>query len=366
MDLFKAPGLAFSLQRIWIQFIGLILSYAGYYLLTLISFLLAGFGINEFVTQFGFFPCLFTLNKPVNLAANAVFILACIYFVMMLMIANTAVSRSTFMSLRNDQFYSWRDALQFAFKKSGSVVITPIAISFIAGLTVLFIGLAALSGKISFIGELSISLFTVIWIFSSMVLLFLFYALGVSLFFTPSVLAVSDEDGFESIYQSLSLAWRQPLRLLFYEAVVIGLSVVGFLLFALFVKGAVLLMNNIFLFAMQEKYLAISNQAQYFLQNWMTPLEPHLKNLLGPIAPWVYFTHEFQDAGLSWALNIAAHLMALNLLLVGALLISYLFTGFNSGTTLSYILLYWQKEGENILKEPEDELVNAVEKMAPK
>jgi hypothetical protein len=56
-DLFRAPRLGFSLQRIWINGLGLLAGYIFYLVITYISFFASGYSFLEVWYTFGLLPC---------------------------------------------------------------------------------------------------------------------------------------------------------------------------------------------------------------------------------------------------------------------------------------------------------------------
>ena len=291
-DIFKSARLAFSFQRIWIQFIGLFFGYLGYVILTYLSFLTAGNNFDVLWARFGLIPSVLGYHLPWY--SWILYILGLIILVFTWLITSTSVARATYMQLKGNTFYTWKEAFAFGFKRKGaSVISTPIAIFIIAffmGLGGVFIGLL---GRIPYVGEVGISLFSVIWFFASLFVLFILIATGVSFIMTPSILATTDDDAFEGIFQSFSILYSQPWRFIIYELLLGVIAVAGFGVLAFFAKKAWTLMTTIFIWGMGDKFADLSYGATYLLQNWIYPAVAWSRALIGDCSYLLFFSRDF-------------------------------------------------------------------------
>ena len=125
-DIFRSARLAFSFQRIWIQFVGLLCGYLGYIVFTYLSLIIDGKGLGGSWSRFGLLP--YTSFTPLRISLIP-FIIGLFLLLFFWLVTSTGVARATYMQLKGNTFYSWREAFSFALKKKGSSVIsTPIAI----------------------------------------------------------------------------------------------------------------------------------------------------------------------------------------------------------------------------------------------
>ncbi len=359
-DIFRAARLALSLQRLWIQSVGLFFGYVGYLIFTYIAILTTGTQFNTVWMRYGLLPHIATYH--LSWYGYVFFGLGILIFVLFWMITSSAVARAVYMNLKGFTFYTWKDSFKFSFSKMGSIIATPLsilAIVFITGLIGIVIGLI---GKwIPFLGVLGISLFTFIWFAASVFLIFIILGLGVSFLLTPSILATTDDDAFEGIFQSFSTMYSQPWRLIMYETVLIAVSIVGFLFMSFFFKQAWKLMNMILIWGMGEKFVDLSYKASYLLQNWVYPAILWSKSILGEYASYFFFTRTFVPIEVSAIMNISAWIVAMFLIFIGGYLLSYPIAIFNSGNSVIFIILKKIKDNENLLErkdreEEEDEV----------
>ena len=203
-DIFKAARVAFSFQRLWIQFFGFSIGYLCYIIFTYLSLILSGKDFGVIWSRFGLFPTV--AGYPLHWTSWILFGVGCFILFFAWLVTATAVARAAYMHLKGNTFYTWKEAIAFALKKKGgSVVSTPIAILLIAVFTALGGVVVGLLGRIPVVGELGISFFAVIWFLSSLFIVFVILALFVSLLLGPAIIATTDDDAFEGIFQSFSI-----------------------------------------------------------------------------------------------------------------------------------------------------------------
>jgi len=359
-DVFRAPRLAFSLQRMWIQLAGLFFGYLGYLVFTYVSFLLNGFPFQTAWAQYGLFPCIFMTGEVFPWYGLVLGIIGIAILVVAMLITNTAVARAVYMSAKGNTFYTWRESFAFAFRKIGSVLLTPISLAVLIGLLVLGALVIGLLGKIPFIGEIGVSLFTVIWFLAALFLFFVGIVAVITLFYAPPILATTDEDAFEAVFQTFSITWSQPWRLVFYQAITVVLSVLAMGIFAFFAKEAIMIMNGLFASFMGSDFINLANNGQAMLQNWTLMAEQAVELLYRGYDELVFFSREFlMVSDVAVSVVISSYLYALSLLFIGGWVLSYGLSTFTAGNTLAYIVMRQKKDEENLLervdKEEEEE-----------
>ncbi len=367
-DIFRSARLAFSFQRIWIQFVGLIAGYASYVLLTYVSLILSGKSFNYIWNEFRLIPCVVGIHLPwYGWVVYGIGIAILLFF---WLISSMGVARATYMYLKGNTFYTWKEAMAFALKKkAGSVISTPIAIFCIA----FFIGLGGvvvgLLGRIPYVGELGISIFSTVWFAASLFLVFVTLALGVSLLLTPAILATTDDDAFEGIFQSFSTLYGQPWRLIIYEVLVVLISIFGFGALSFFAKRAWNLMTTILIWGMGDKYAELSYAASALFQNLIYPAVNWSRSLLGEYSAYFFFTRDFIQLDLPIIMTISSWIFGLFLLLIGGFIVSYPLAIFNAGQCQIFLILKKKKDDENLLerkdKEEEEEEVEEEKEEKP-
>jgi len=168
-DIFLAPRLALSPKKIWVMIFGNLSGYITYWILSYFSLVLSGIEINEAISDYGLFPCLYGNSAP--LTSWIIYYAGIAIWLFFVLISSTAVSRITFRQLKGDNFYSANDALDFVMKKWRSVIFAPLSIIFIILIFFLIACIFAIIGSIPLIGDLSFPLLYIFYFFGSISLL---------------------------------------------------------------------------------------------------------------------------------------------------------------------------------------------------
>jgi len=354
-DLFRSPRLAFSFQRLWIQFVGLLIGYAGYAVLAYASFLVSGESLGGIWSRYGFLPCAFGMSLPWY--GWILFGLGVAFLTVAWLVTATAVSRAAYMNLKGNTFYTWKESFNFALKKkAGAVIATPVAIIAIVFFTGLGGFVVGLLGRIPYVGELGISLFGVVWYAASFFLVFVGLALAVSLLLTPAILATTDDDAFEGIFQSFSILASQPWRLIVYEVLIEVLSILGFLIFAYFAKKAWGVMTTILIWGMGDKFANLSFASTNLVQGWILPAVDWARYGMGDFSSVLLFEHELAaNMDLPFLMTVSSVILSAFVLLIGLFVVAFPFATFNVGNTLLFLILKKKKDDENLLERKDKE-----------
>lgn len=365
-DIFRSPRIALGLQRIWIQFLGLLIGYMGYLVFTYLSLLTSGHSLSLAWKKYALLPCL--MPETANWYSYVIFAIGALWLLAMYLIAATAVSRATYMLVKGNNFYIWRDAIRFALKKSASVLLSPLAIVIIIAMVLVGGAVVGLVGKIPFVGALGVSLLTVIWFLAALFVVFLVIIFAVAMMQAPAIIATTDDDAFEAVFQSFSMVWTQPWRLILYQALSALLAVFAFYVLAFLAKKAFLVMEGVFAATMGDSFINISSQAMYHLNIWLIQSISWIDRLFGKYADFIYFSRVFDPLVMPHGYQyVAAVIFALSMLLIGAFIFSYGMASFNVGNTLGYVILRKKKDNENLLerKDAEEEDDDETEEGAP-
>lgn len=352
-DVFRAARMAFSFQRIWIQFCGLVVGYAGYVILSYLSLLAGGRSYPAMWDRFGLLPWAFGMDLPwyswVIYGAGIIFLL-CVF-----LLTNTAVARASYMNMKGETFFTWKEAFGFALKKAGSVLAAPLAILGIIAFFVVGALLMGLLGRIPYVGELGFSLLTLFFVGSALFLFFVTVIFLVSLILIPAIVATTNEDAFEAVFQTFSTSTNQPWRLVVYEALLGVITLAGFVILAYAVKRAFLIMGILFTPSMGVKYTEIMGNSLYMLQDWLYPSLVWFNYVFGNFTKYIYFGREFFPQDLSVVKDIASYIFAICLLISGGLVVSYAVATNTVGNTIIYLVLRKKNDGENLLERKEKE-----------
>ncbi|MFQ6031958.1 MAG: hypothetical protein ACE5K2_03470 [Candidatus Zixiibacteriota bacterium] len=368
-DIFRAPRLALSGKKILLQFMGLLIGYLGFLIFSYIAFLSAGSSFKETWEYHGLFPM---SGFPFTAWYSwVIFGLGCLFALVCWLLASAMVGKVTYEQLKGDDFYSSKEALKFLKKNWSPVILTPFSLlAFIVFLVICGI-IIGLLGKIPYVGEIGLGIFFLIPLFATA--LFLAYVIFIfifSLLLIPAIVATTKEDTFETIVQTFSLIWNQAWRYFLYTALSGIMAKVGIFIFGYFSFRATQLIYSSCGIFMKEKLSDIFEEALSYIT-----IPTHLLNYFSNIFPGINFRFHLPEIGpgiyLNWSGNISAFLIAISLILVIFMVISYGLATLSVGQTLTYIILRKKKDDENLLErktemEEEEERREAEEKAKEK
>lgn len=367
-DIFRAPRLALSGKKILIQFLGLLIGYVGYLILTYVAFLISGMSFSDLWESYGFFPLWgFSFTHWISWL---IFIVGCLFVVAAWLLATAAVGKVTYEQLKGDEFYSAKDSLRFLKKHGKSVLLSPLSLLVFSVILVVGGVIVGLLGKIPYIGELGLGIFYAVPIF--VVAFFVIYTLFIfvfSLLLTPAVVATTKEDIFETIVQLFSSIWSQPWRFFLYTALAGVLAKVGTFILGYFSFRSIQLLNWSCGVLMKEKFTDIMDGALSYLI-----IPSPFFNFFTNIFPGINFRFHLPDIGfgafLNWSESISAFLIGITFILIIFGVVSYGLATISTGQTLTYIIIRQKKDEENLLErkteeEEEEERLAAEEEEKP-
>jgi len=341
-DIFRVIRLGWSGKKIWIGLIGLIVAYAGYSILVSIGHLVSGTTLSALWHRYGLFPG--ALIGELTLLGTLIHVLGMLFVLAVVFLASCMICKITYQQLRGDDFYSSGDAWRFLKSNWTGVLFGPIAV---LAMFVFFVVVGAiigwLVGVIPWAGELAFALFFIPIFFAALIAIFIAIVFVVALMMSPAIVGTVGEDTLEVIIQSFSLTWSQPWRLLFYSlwmnvSVLIGVSILGGFM------GATLWLISwacgLFMGQKLANMLVVAHRYIPCPWNWDT------------------ITCNLPAAGMPSGTEMwAGRILAVMLLLLMGVLMSYGISAKASGFSLIYVILRKRKDDENLL-EWEDETLD--------
>jgi len=369
-DVFYAGRVAFSGKKIGVHFLGIALMYIIYEVLVYLSLLIVGGGaVGDFWAKYGLTPaCPLFASGEVPLFTLIVMWIGLVIAFVIFFIHSTMVSKITIQQLRGDEFYSMGDARGFV-KGHWKAILGPVI-----GLIAIFVFMAiwpiaaALLGMIpTWVGDIFLLLASIILIpgiFLGISMVYLGVIFVVNLFFTPSITGTLGEDTFETIYQTFSIVWNQPWRILFYEILLFIVKIICVPIFAAFSilgLGTILLPFRLFTKTELEAVLStVNGWFGGFISESVSKLIslPVLSTITEPVKPIVKQTlmYDATTPGSPGTILIIASLFTLiAVLFIGFMIISYLFSIMSSGNTIIYTVLRYKIDEENLLEVEEEE-----------
>lgn len=361
-DIFRAPRLALSGKKILVFTEALLTGYAVYLILTYISFGLAGYTFSDTLSRYGLYPCLY--GNPGPWYAYLIYWIGTIILLLAINFGCTAVSRITYKQLKGDEFFSSGDAWKYVKKHWYPVVFT--SVSFILILA-FFFALAAffgLLGKIPFVGEFLFVIPYLLYFFGAIFTIYTAIVFGVSFLYTPSIISAYEEDTMGTVFNSYSITWSQPWRIILYHLVLLPIGILAIKIFSLVWIGGFKLINLFFGldWLMGSK---LSNIVAYAVNaicpenlcNWVSScLGSHISSLCLH-SSGCSFVQNVDLATLSGTETFAGVILAIFLFLLLLSAISYFLSIFSVGETLMFVIFKKKSDDDNILeRKDEDEL----------
>ena len=356
-DVFRTGRLGFRGKKMMMHFLGLMLGYVIYEVLTYLSLISSGM-VKLFWQNYGLRPVFFVAGKlttslppaTVIMMAIGAFIWVIIYYLF-----STAVAKVSVEELRGDDFYSMKEAFKFAGKHWKSVYITMVAL---IGIFIFCLFWPSLMGLLDLIpgveqaaehfGTPVTTFLTIPVYFIGLFMVLLVFAFLFGLFFIPPIVAVTGADPFETIYQLFSTIWNQPWRLVIYEILLIFVKVLAFVVFAIFsVAGmCIAFLPSTFLAKQSSFYFAdvIARSLTWIGAGSLIKSIPILS------------TKATLGASMPWTLDVSTFFLSASLIMVVAIVLSYLLSMESCGYTILYVILRRKTNDENMLEvEEEDE-----------
>ena len=347
-DVFRAPRLALSAKKILLQFVGLVAGYVGCLVFTYLAFVASGLACSETWKYHGLFPL---SDFPfVSWYSWAIFGVGCFWALICWLLASTMVGKVTYEQLKGDDFYSSKEAFRFLKKHWAPAFLSPLSLLVFIAFLIICGVIIGLLGKIPYVGELGIGIFYLIPLFAAgLCLAYVIFIFFVSLLMAPAVVATLKEDTFETLVQIFSTLWNQAWRFFAYTGLIGVMSKVGIFVFGYFSFRAIQLVNASCGVFMKEKLADITEEALSYVT-----IPQHILDYFSNIFAGIDFGFHLPEIGpgiyLNWSGQIAAFLIAISLIVVIFMVLSYGLAIISSGQTVTYIILRRKKDDENLLE----------------
>lgn len=359
-DVFRIPRVALSGKKIWTHFIANVIGYIGFVIFSYIGILSSGYSFGGAFAEYHFFPFpydvgLSTLGWIFYLIGGLVWVLA-YYF------ANLAVARVTYKEFKGDFFYSSGDGWRFVKKHWHPLIFAPIAIVGIIVFFLVMAVIAALLGKIPYVGEFIFSLPYLLYFPVAIFVLYSAVVFVIVITFTPAIVGTSEEDTLEAVFQSYSLLWAQPWRLVTYEVIWSVLGTIAAYIFGIVMAAGVWFISFVFgmNWLMGDKLYRMIESAFYYLGGDSAVYHQFLNLFSSPFVQSGYIYMGGAEINVTEA--IGAGLLALAFFVIMAVIVSYINALDSVGQTMIYLILRKKKDDENLLeRKDEDELAEEAE-----
>ncbi|KPL18086.1 MAG: hypothetical protein AMJ92_09595 [candidate division Zixibacteria bacterium SM23_81] len=351
-DIFRAARFGFSGKKIGLQFLGLLIGYIGYAILTYIALIASGIGFAANWASYRLFPTIVASTLPWY--GWVLYVAGLVFFVIMWLVYSTAAAKVTYQQLKGDDFYTAREALGFVGKNWKAVILSPLMVIAIVVFLLVCGIIIGLLGKIPYVGELGFALLSIPIFGVALFLVFLAVVFGVGIILGPAIVATAREDSFETMIQFFSSIWSQTWRFVVYDVLLGAITIAGVYVLGSFSYWALKLVYVVCGWTMGPK---LHNMAMVAI-NWL-PTKWAIWSLwskglwCGKLAAMTSYMPS--PVTLQRAESVAAFIMGIFLVLIFGFVISYGLSIWSAGQTLIYLILRKRKDDENLLEREDEE-----------
>jgi hypothetical protein len=357
-DVFRAGRLGFSAKKMWVAFLGFLIAFIGYGILSYLAFISGGIAISEVWEAFRLVPI-----YPIGLPWYSwiIWVIALLWWICVVLLSGVAISKITYEQLKGDEFYEIKEAIKFTMKSGKSAIFAPfVLILFIIALVVMGIILALITW-VPYFGQL---FFTVMAIPAFAVCLFIVYLVIVTFvcfFIGPSIVGETGNDTFDTLFESFSVINDQPWRFITYAFLLFVVIAIGTGLLGLFSAKAIFVGQDVIGIIVQpEKLNNLLLNAAYYVKITIPPLCPEsLHNLIIGYIEWIgmpnlLFPPDYMTPYQSWAGAISSFVLGIIYYLIILFVISLGGAILWAGNTLIFTVLVKKKDDKNLLEIKEE------------
>jgi hypothetical protein len=356
-DVFRAGRLGFSAKKIWVTFLGFLIAFIGYGILSFIAYMAAGVEIGEVWEAFRLVP-VFQFGMPWY--SYILWLVGIVWWLCLAMLTGVAVSKITYEQLKGDEFYEIKDAVKFALKSGKSAILAPfVLILFMIALIAMGLILALITW-IPYFGELFFVVFAIPAFAVGLFIIYLIIVTLVSLVIGPSIVGTTSNDTFDTLFESFSVVNDQPWRFICYEVLLKIVQVLGVAILGFFAAKAIFLVHDVIgLIVPHVKLDNIFFNAAHYVKITLPPFCPEAYyNMFIEYIEWVgmpnlLFPPEYISAT-NWASAISSFILGIIYYLIVLFVFSFGGAIFWSGNTLIFTVLVKKKDDKNLLEIKEE------------
>ena len=357
-DVFRAGRLGFSAKKMWVTFLGMLIAFIGYAILSYLALITAGWEIGEVWEVFRIIP-MYPDSAP--WFSWVIWVIGVLWKICVLLLTGVAVSKVTYEQLKGDEFYEIKEAIKFALKSGKSSILAPsVLILFIIALIVMGLILALITW-IPYLGPLFLALMAIPAFVVALFILYLVIVTIVCLIIGPSIVGETGNDTFDTLFESFSVINDQSWRFIVYEfllalVVCAGIGILGF-----FSAKAIFLAQDVIgIIVPAAKLDNLLWNAAYYVKITLPPICPDAcHNLLIGFVEWIGMPNlllppEYLPTVESWAGAISSFVLGIIYYLIVLFVLSLGGAIFWAGNTLIFTVLVKKKDDKNLLEMKEE------------
>ena len=368
-DLFLSPRLALSGKKISIFLTANLFGFIVYWIFTYLSIFFSGGDLKTLISQQGLYPSI--KIDELTLLPSLLFLTGIAIWALSLFLASAAVNRVTLKQLKGNEFFSTQDAWKYVKKNWTSIIFPPFIILIILSLFIFFALIFGLLGSIPFIGPFLVCLPYPIYFFGSIFTIYSIFVLSTSLNLSPSIASIYEEDAMGVVFQSYSVTWSQPWRIIAYNCILFPILYLSGKIFSWFFLSGIGFIKYIFgnQFAMGDNFHKISNDAislvypTEFLK-LLYNFDLYIENLLSFkfSLPLLFPLSNISNNYLiNSSFSFSGIILSAFYFLLGLSIFSYVLSTFSVGQAMIFIIFKMKSDDDNILTRRDQEEIEEEE-----
>lgn len=354
-DVFQGVRLGFSPKKIWVAAKGLLMGTIGYSILAYLSLMASGWDIQKIWLEFRYIPFPF-FQGNLTWFGWIIWAIAGLWVLYFYFITMTAISKITYEQLRGDEFYESKEAWTFAHKNWKGTFLSPIYLIFFIAALILTGLILGLVGRIPTVGQILIGLSAVPIFAGALFVVYLTIVVGVILISAPAIVATTESDTFDTLFEGFSLINDQTWRYILWEVILLITTFIGIIIFAWLFKYALSLTHHtLIVWAGPRNWWNI----MWHNANWYLHI-PWLPIWIAKWYPTFFVPTEFISAGSETlaqypgaATTFGGFLLGLSFYMVIFIIIGYGISTHAAGQTLIYTILVKIKDEKDLLVKEE-------------
>lgn len=347
-DIVPSPAYGWSYRKLVIAFRGIAVAWLLYAVFTYVALLLTDAGRDcGFLALFRHFE-LFPYIMPAEpgIASWIVWMAGFAAASVPLMVTAVAIARITFEDLRGNVVYQVSEATGFARKQLPAALAAmsvPLLV-FVAMYTAL--SLSGLAGRIPVIGYVTVAIVSLPLLMLSFiaVLAFVVFLAGCAL--VPAIAASTGEDALEILIQTVSCLFRETRRTVLFEMTAVAAASLGFIALSVLTLSAYHIMNVAIGLTMGIAYSGMLTISLYRLP-YLMHSDMFVSTMTG-LGDSIGIHYIIDTANAPVTVTLGGWILGAVSILAGALVISYVFSVWQSSQVVIYIALRKHKNGDDL------------------
>jgi hypothetical protein len=351
-EVFRAGRLGVNTRKIGVGVKGLFWGSLLYSLFSYGALWVSGTVPKETWQTYRFIPAPF-IQGNLNWIGTIIYVIACLIALYFYLVTLTAISKITYEQLKGDEFYEGREAWAYARKNWKAVFGSPLFLPVIIAILVLVGLVLGLLIKIPGVGPILIGLLSFPLITGAAFIVYFSIVALVVFIAAPAIIATTDSDTFDTVFEAFSLINSQTWRFILWETILFVLTIICVFVFAYLLKMALSLTHTV-IGQWAGKDL-VEWKAMWKNAKWLVYMPNFFPMITAKWVPSLIFPQSaFITEGVGKGVLVGSFLLGATFYLILFIVLGYGLSVLGSGQTLIYTILVKLKDSKDLLEEKEE------------